>query len=290
MNLSKLIATLRASVPDADSYSDEQLLQALGDAIAEDAGNEQQMVKAISPKDFIQEHGIPEMGSPSPEQLKLINQYRPAGVEPYTAEDVMTISYLASDNLCWRDSPAAWTVDSLDGMAKAFAGRPFLMDHNFGGWSNGGTDDDLGFVYNATLLHSERPPKNLMGFNSKREINKDIVSRHGYYQLLLDVAIPTSSEFVAISRAGKRPDCSTTTMHDENKYICPLCETNFFGTDCPHYPPLWYLKYWLDEEDVEFAPYYLVGEFADAFELSSVRVGNLPGAYRLRHKDKRLAS
>jgi hypothetical protein len=213
------------------------------------------------------------MRSPSPEQLAKINQYRREGLPPFTASDVITIPMRASHNLLSHGRDA-WTPASLANMALTMPGRPFLKDHD---WD--ALDASMGFIYEAELLHSMIAPAEYLE-GEYAEGNRQIIAKHGFYQLILHVAVEATHPIVQEIEMRRADGVSTGTL-TKGIYICPTCDVEF---PCgQHLPPSGWIMYLkrmgeLTEEEVAaIVPFmYRDGNYWSC-EVSQVNVPNLPG-------------
>lgn len=213
------------------------------------------------------------MRSPSPDQLAKINKYRREGLPPFTASEVITIPMRASHNLLSHGRDA-WTPASLANMALTMPGRPFLKDHD---WEN--LEASMGFIYDAELLHSMIAPAEYLE-GEYAEGNRQIIAKHGFYQLILHVAVEATHPIVQDVEMRRVDGVSTGTL-TKGIYICPTCDVEF---PCgQHLPPTGWIMYLkrmgeLSEEEIaSIVPFmYRDGNYWSC-EVSQVNVPNLPG-------------
>ena len=171
-----------------------------------------------------------DMGHPTPEQLSLINKYRPKGTPPIDGDEVISIPFLASDNLVSR-SLGAWDVASLEMMAKLFPGRALTLDHK---WEQ--VEKTVGFVYDAAIIRQQQVPPALLNKAGNFNLNRQIVAKDGLIQLILYTCVEATSPVVSGLRFRRLGDVSTGGFTNKTPG-CPLCETSFDDPACPHYIP-----------------------------------------------------
>lgn len=217
-------------------------------------------------------------GMPDDDQLLKMNRYRPKGAKPYAKEEMMTCSFIASDNLL-SYSNAVWGVNELDTMAKYYCGKPMLPDH----------DDmrvlgTMGFIYDAVVVKTDIYIP--IDADNPRELikeEKDIVKRDGHIRLMLSAAFPASSIICDLIRYRQVSDVSTGVF-TKGISRCPLDGTLFNEyavCEKGHIMPHPYILMFADldeEEKKKLAPYYIREGVVDVQELSFVVDGNLPDA------------
>lgn len=216
---------------------------------------------------------IDPMGAPTTKQLALMNKYRPLGQPKYSAEEMVTIPIVASNNLlAW--SPAAWHPNTIARMAETYYGKPFEVDHNW--WDVRST---FGFVYDTQYIVSDTAPDEILSLADNYDYNKQIVDQVGYHQLVLYAAIQASRPDVDDIKYARYSNVSTGGITDGTMY-CPLDGTKFKRNGkCEegHYHP--YMEYWLEEDELDMlAPFFIRDGWIDAIEISAVLSGNLPAA------------
>lgn len=230
----------------------------------EDAAVEQ------SPKNF---------GHPSPEQLEKMNQFRLKGAKPFSAEEVVSVAFLGSNNLL-HSSPEVWSINALRQMEQQFPGRPFTNDHN---WYD--VNSINGMVYDAELIQATEVPKSVLE-KVDYDINHAIFQKDGYVQLILYVMFEAGHPIVDKLRFRRGGDVSTGTFVNTDKIICPH-DGSYFGEgdysyECAegHTLPNAMLAYWWydDDERERMADYAILDDNTDSIELSEVIKGNLPEA------------
>jgi len=233
------------------------------------------------------------MGAPTPQQLSLMNGFKPKGMADYQSEEMITIPWLASHSLM-QHGGGCWTPEALLEMTFMAPGRPVLLDHN---WDN--TTASQGFIYEAHLMKVDSAAIELTpelesivwasagGYVSN---NLDIIRRNGgAYLMILETAHTVDSSFVEDVRFGRVRSCSTgCLLSGEDNYICPICSDSakdyisFDHEDCPHLMNSPFLSWFVDVENPEvqklIAPYHMKNGVSDYVEVSAVSVPGLPGA------------
>lgn len=215
-----------------------------------------------------------DMAHPTEEQLTLINRYRPRGTPRIETHEVVSIPFIASDNLMSR-SYGVWETDSLYTMAKLFPGRPLELDHR-----HDQVEKSVGFIYDSAIIRSNNAPTSLLNIAGNFDINRQIVARDGFVQLVLYTCVEATSEVVSGVRFRRLGDVSTAG-YTTGEYTCPLCSISFNNPSCPHFIPDWWSFMLARHGEIDadlIAPYYIRGSFMDAIELSLCVCGNLPGA------------
>ena len=218
---------------------------------------------------------------PNSSQLKKINRYRPAGTPEYTSEEIYTVAIAATNNIL-SHSNMVWGENSLKVMTKAFLGQDFLLNHS---WED--AKQSIGFIYDSQRINTPNPPPwYLDGLDSvQKQSSRKIVKQQGYSTIILYAAIEASHPAVSMILYGRSKDVSIGGLANGD-YICPLCQTSFKDEDCPHLPPHPFLLMWLaDDEDANFAPYYINDGFYDGIELSVVVDGNCAAARVISQAD-----
>lgn len=216
------------------------------------------------------------MGHPTESQLAKINRFRPKGTPPIQSHEVISIPFIASDNLVSR-SNGAWDIQSLHAMAKLFPGRPVSLDHR---WEE--SEKNVAFVYDGVVVRTSEASPQLLNRAGNFDINRQIVAKDGLHQLVLYTAVEATSPVVSGLRFRRLGDVSTGGFTD-GTFLCPLCSVDFQDPTCPHIMPHPFILMLLQfgDEDIDpemIAPYYIRSGFMDAVELSLVVCGNLPGA------------
>ncbi|MEM9116875.1 MAG: hypothetical protein AAGD09_03220 [Cyanobacteria bacterium P01_F01_bin.56] len=217
---------------------------------------------------------ITPMGKPTPEQLRLMNQYRPMRIPEYTADELISVPLMASNNLLtWGQS--RWAIAAVQKMADTYPGKPMLLNHN-----DYDVKESVGFVYDAQVIYSNAVPQDVLDGAGETEYNEAVVRAEGFYQLVAYAAISVNHPILDALRYARVGNVSTGCITD-GTYRCPLDGTEFDMSRmrCAegHYHP--YARWWfnLDEGDV-VAPYYIKDGVISSYELSFVVAGNLPAA------------
>ena len=225
-------------------------------------------------------------GTPTDEQLAKINVHSP--LEPLTAEQVVTVPFLASNNLLWH-SNGAWTVPSLHAMGELLIGRKHMLNHEWYDSTQG-----VGKIYDYSLIYSDEAPDSAINVAGMGKENQYIVERGGYARLILHCYFEAESDIVSDLKYGRMDDVSTGVMTSgADSFICPVCSERFGRTIrfnekdeegrgiCPHSIPTPFMLWWYgeDNEEMNFARFYyreLTLETGHGIELSSVGVPDLP--------------
>jgi hypothetical protein len=221
---------------------------------------------------------------PTDDQLKLINQKKPANSADYTSEELMVVPIAAANNLVGYDS-RKWSISSLVRMSADYADTApdFMQDHE-----HGESDEVVGSVFYSHLWQIQNLTKAgmnyLLKYSPAPDIDKEILKQEGYYQTTLYAYIEASSEIASDIKYGRRKDVSIGWYELPTAY-CPLCSTDskmvsFASEECPHYMPYW--VFWRElmskEQRKNYAPYWIADDFRQAVEVSTVVDGNVSSA------------
>jgi hypothetical protein len=211
-----------------------------------------------------------KFGTPSNKAMNAINQLLPNGADKLTAEQVISVPFIAADNLINR-SYDKWDIPSLATMAAMLPGLPAMLDHDW---------DDIskiwGTIYNAELVQSNSAPNAALDRAGNLENNRKIVATEGFSQVVFEVFATVDSTVVRALQGGHPGSISTGGFRFRD-YVCPLCNTSFSDEEnCLHVPPD---NWWrLPGTHATIAPYAIrVGMF-DIGEASIVSIPNLPNA------------
>jgi hypothetical protein len=210
-----------------------------------------------------------KMGTPTDKQLAVINQFIPVGMPPMTVSDVVTIPFVAADNLVNR-SLDCWDVASLRKMAQLLPGLPMTLDHD---WDD--TSKEWGRIYTAEFIRSQTPPECAIDRAGNANRNRQIIAKHGFNQVIFEVFAPTDSPVVKALKRGHSGGVSTGGFQFTD-YFCPICDTSFYDDKCPHVPPDRWMG--ITEDDPDVAPYAVRVGLFDIGEVSIVTMPNLPNA------------
>lgn len=209
-----------------------------------------------------------EMREPTAEELDVINGFRPSGIEPYTASELVRFAMMASNNLI-HASRKRYSVGALESLSASFAGQALMLDH---AWKNGAKT--FGFIYDSMIVHVPRPsPDALNRVLSRSPLpdtdRREIIAREGYHQVLafgvMEKSHPMYSEIIYRRKADTSWGGSF-----EGDFICGACGVSFDNKNCEHFPPMF--RGWV--EDSLLAPYYTCEGRAIADENSFVFAGN----------------
>ena len=218
---------------------------------------------------------IAPMGRPTDEQLELINQHRPLGRASYTADEIVSVPIVASNNLIWWDS-RRWNKESLETMAETYPGKPFAVDHPYS------VKDNVGFIYEAQIIESNAASEDILAGGGERINNQAVFQAEGFIQLVCYAAIEAGHPILNSIEFARVGPASTGCISDGTQ-ICPLDNTPFGSQSryrCAegHYHPQVAWWYDIDEPDL-IAPYAIKSGVISSFELSLVVMGNLPAAH-----------
>ena len=218
------------------------------------------------------------------DQLKLINQKRPANSSEYTAEELKVVPIAAANNLVSYGG-MKWSVSSLITMSGSYANTApdFMQDHE---WYE--SDEVVGTVFDAQIWEIKSPSKKAMNYLLKYspapDLDKAIIKQEGYYQVTCYGYIEASSEIASDILYGRRKDISIGGFQLP-KFLCPLCSTeskkvSFMDEECPHYMPYGVFGRELrsKEQNKMYAPYYIADDFKQVVEVSLVVDGDCPQA------------
>lgn len=214
------------------------------------------------------------MGPPSPRQLVEINRFLPSGAEPFTSDQVISIPFLAADNLINR-SGDKWDVDSLRQMARLFPGLPATLDHD---WES--TLKEWGRVYSAQLVESSDVPMEALERAGNKGLNNGVVKKEGFWQVVCQVFATVDKPIVQMLNSGHSGSVSTGGFQFRD-YHCSECGTTFDDPKCPHIPD----NPWLtraERKELSIAPYSVRVGLYDLAEISIVTVPRLPNAGIIR--------
>lgn len=220
--------------------------------------------------DFVQSPSGSDMGTPNERQMGLINQYLPKGARRLQPSEVVTVSFVAADNILNRGL-MRWDIPSLQEMAKRIVDKPAMLDH---AWEE--VSKVWGRVYDAQLV-KKRPTNEALDQAGNFEQNQAIVQAEGYYQVVFDVFATVDSPVVAGLMAGRLSEISIGGFRFKD-LRCPICNRSFFDEDEPHGIPM--PEYGLTGEG--YAPYSIRSGLYDMGEVSVVTIPNLPTAGVIR--------
>ena len=215
---------------------------------------------------------------PTPAELRKIQTFAPRGIT-YTADELRVVELIASDNLVQR-SMEKWSLNCLQQMAANFPGEQLIQDHD---WFD--SDDAMGLVFDATLEQVE-PTGQILDRCGNRKPNRKIANSEGVWQLKLKVFFAADNPALKKFKYRQYFDLSTGALWKKMPdYLCPHCmgedgrNLSIYDEACPHMPPggLEYF-FWGNDPDFKFADYVLVDGELYPTEISTVVVGDVPGA------------
>ena len=215
-----------------------------------------------------------KFGAPNDQQLTQINSYLPNGATPLTTKSVITVPFIAADNLLTR-SLDRWSIESLQAMANLLPGLPCTLDHD---WDD--TAKEWGRIYNAEMVLSRSAPDAILNRAGNLDQNRQIVGSEGLAQVVFEVFAPTDSPVVKALSQGHSGSISTGGFRFQD-YECPVCDCSFDDPECPHIPPYPMWGIFPDEEE-GVAPYATRTGLFDMGEASVVTIPNLPNAGVIR--------
>ena len=207
---------------------------------------------------------------PSEQQLVKINSFLMNGAPALTADNTVTVPFVAADNLLNRGLDR-WDMDSLAAMANLLPGLPCLLDHD---WDD--TSKEWGRIYSAELVRSRLAPDGALNRAGNFDQNRQIVNKEGFAQVVFEVFTAPDSPVVRALLRGHSGNISTGGFRFTD-YVCPTCNTSFSDAECPHIPPYPMWGIYPDEEE-GVAPYAIRTGLFDMGEASIVTIPNLPNA------------
>jgi len=204
------------------------------------------------------------------QQLSKLNKFRPSNFPLIDNKEMVAVSFVVADNLINR-SKGKWVEKDLIKMTKMLdtMGLPHILDHD---WEE--VEDVQGIIIEASLVKPE-PPTELVNALQNSELNRQIIKKEGFIQVIATVAFPVDSETIDRLRIGLGRAVSLGGFSFKD-YVCPICNTSFSFKNCPHYIPDSWTEW--DTDPALIAPYYIRDGLYDLGELSTVVIANLPGA------------
>lgn len=204
------------------------------------------------------------------QQLSKLNKFRPSNFPLIGNKEMVAVSFVVADNLINR-SNGKWVEKDLVKMTKMLdtMGLPHILDHD---WEE--VEDVQGIIIEASLVKPE-PPTELVNALQNSELNRQIIKKEGFIQVIATVALPVDSEIIDRLRIGLGRAVSLGGFSFKD-YVCPICNTSFSFKNCPHYIPDGWTEW--DADPALIAPYYIRDGLYDLGELSTVVIANLPGA------------
>jgi hypothetical protein len=210
-----------------------------------------------------------KFGAPNDTQLAKINTFLPNGANALTADQIVSVPFVAADNLVNR-SYDKWNIDSLAVMATLLPGLPALLDHDWGD-----TSKEWGRIYSSELIQSRTAPEKALNRADNFDNNRQIVNKEGFAQVVFEVFASVESPVVRALRRGHSGAISTGGFRFAD-FHCPSCNSSFNDESCDHIPPdNWWAPPGSDEA---IAPYAIRVGLYDMGEASIVAIPNLPNA------------
>lgn len=228
--------------------------------------------------DELEEMAADGFPKPTAAELKKIQAFAPKGIT-YSADELRVVELIGSDNLVQR-SKEKWSLNCLKQMAKAYPGEQLIKNHD---WFD--SDLAMGLVFDAWLEGVEPSPA-VLNRCGNNKVNKKIAANEGVWQLKLKVFFPADSDALKKIRYRQYYDLSTGGMWKRRPdFLCPHCfdengnNLSIYSAECPHMPPGGYEEFFYgNDPDYKFADYVLVDGEIYPTEISTVVVGDIPGA------------
>jgi hypothetical protein len=222
------------------------------------------------------------MGIPSAEQLRRINAYRTTGRQPFTADEVLTLSIMVSNNFIHSDE-VAWSLATLLSMKRSYPGRALTINHS--------KDARLkqGRVYDSHFTQDPDPPQYVIDGLGLGELNRMVLERDGaLVGLWLDIYVlndEAGRQIYEDIRDGKQAPVSTQGNFYDEVERCHACNCNdprgVWGSECPYLAanfPWWWFYSDEELEEMEFALWSELDGRHESMEISLVWEGALPAA------------
>lgn len=205
------------------------------------------------------------------QQIDKLVQFVPTGFSYPNSSNLTTVKFVVADNLVNR-SKGKWIEKDLITMAQMLdtLGLPHTSDHD---WEN--LAKTQGIIIEGEVVKQSLAPTDLISAAGNRKINTDVVKNEEFIQVVATVVFPVDSLIVQKLSMGIGRAVSLGGFAFAD-YLCPICNVSFSHKNCPHYiPGSW--EAWSEDSSL-VAPYYVRDGLYDIGELSSVLIGNLPGA------------
>lgn len=204
---------------------------------------------------------------PTDEEMELINQFKPYGLDPWEPSELMRFALVASNNLI-HSSLQVWDKNALETMVASYPGCALMIDHE---WED--QTKTFGMVYDALIYSLPRVSKEGIAKILEKSPNPSedyrIIQKDGYHQVLLFGFVEATHPIISEISYGRKADVSMGGIF-YGESICPICDIPYSDPKCPHYPP--YMAGLVDEEIL--TPYYRRSGKMDSIECSFVTSGN----------------
>lgn len=176
-----------------------------------------------------------EMREPDPSELALINTFRPKGIEPYVASELIRFAMVASNNLL-HSNLTVFSDQTLEIINRGLPGCDLMLDHQ---WED--SQKTCGFIYDSLIYVSKYyNPAQLSKILQKSrlpETDRKFINNGGYKQILAFAVTEKSHPVVSDIIYRRRSDVSIGG-HFYGDFICPLCKTSLGSDNCEHLPPM----------------------------------------------------
>lgn len=208
-----------------------------------------------------------ETRHPNSKEIKLINQFKPYGLDPWEPSELMRFCLIASNNLI-HGSGQAWDENALNTMVASYPGCPLMIDHE---WED--QTKTFGMIYDALIYSLPRVSKEGMAKILEKSPNpredSRIIQKNGYHQVLVFGFVEATHPIISEISYGRKTNISMGGIF-YGESICPICDVPYSDPKCPHYPP--YMAGLVDEEYL--TTYYRRSGKMDSIECSFVASGN----------------
>ena len=232
------------------------------------------------------------MGEPTSSQLSKINNYRAAGSESLTANDVFTVTFMASDSLVHRDLES-WSLEVLAHIYRRAPGSAVILDHRYI------ASNQKGRIYDSRMTVNSSPSFKSLDEATFGRLNRKIVRQNGgLHQVWLDAYFPRNSEtedMLLKFRTGTLGAASTGGLFKNGVERCDNCicgnQRGIWGKECPKYHPRMPWSWFYSGEELDnirknLSPYTVwFADDYDSIELSLTSAPALAGARIPRHNE-----
>ena len=204
---------------------------------------------------------------PTDEEMSLINQFKPYGLDPWESSELMRFALIASNNLI-HSSGQVWDENVLETMVASYPGCALMIDHE---WED--QSKTFGMIYDSFIYSLPRVSKEGIARILEKSPNPNedyrIIQKDGYHQVLVFGFVEATHPIISEISYGRKADVSMGGIF-YGESICPICDIPYSDPKCPHYPP--YMAGLVDEEIL--TPYYRRSGKMDSIECSFVASGN----------------
>jgi len=204
---------------------------------------------------------------PTDDEMQLINQFRPYGLDPWEPSEIIRFCVIASNNLI-HNAGWVWDKNVLETMTASFSGCALMIDHEWDDQSKA-----FGMVFDSFIYSLPRVSKEGIARILEKSPNPSedyrIIQKDGYHQVLVFGFIEASHPMVSEIFYGRKAGVSMGGFF-YGESICPICDVPYSDPKCPHYPP--FMAGLVEEETL--TPYYRRSGKMDSIECSFVVSGN----------------